>query len=271
VVLPGSALKRLEEVRAFHRSVVANRRAYLQSEMAAAGERMRKRDQDIALLDQRRAEIMRMLESKGALDQFQQLQREQARLDANVESLRLRFQAAEELESNKVELEIERRQIEGRLRLNLQEQSGQVEQAIRVFEEVSKSLYEDAGNLVLTPRLNGLEVEIKIQGQRSKGIQNMQIFCFDMMLMQLSAERKRGPGFLVHDSHLFDGVDERQVARALAVGAKKAAECGWQYIVTMNSDVLPSSFPDGFDLKEHILPTRLTDKVEDGGLFGIRF
>ena len=214
---------------------------------------------------------MRLLRTKGALDQFQQLQKELTRLDTTVESLRQRHRAALQLESSKVDLDIERGQLESRLRLNLQEQNDRVEEAIRVFEEISEALYEDAGNLLLTPTTNGLEIQIRIQGQSSKGIQNMQIFCLDMMLMTLASKRNLGPGFLVHDSHLFDGVDERQIAGALAVGAKQAAECGWQYFVTMNSDTLPRSYPDGFKIEQHILPVRLTDDREDGGLFGIRF
>ncbi len=66
-------------------------------------------------------------------------------------------------------------------------------------------------------------------GSRSKGIKNIQIFCFDMMLMRLCAERGTGPGFLVHDSHLFDGVDGRQIASALKVGAQTAKELGFHY------------------------------------------
>ncbi len=57
-----------------------------------------------------------------------------------------------------------------------------------------------------------------------------------MMLMRLSAKRGVSPQFLVHDSHLFDGVDGRQVASALKVGAETAAELGFQYVVTMNED-----------------------------------
>jgi uncharacterized protein YydD (DUF2326 family) len=77
----------------------------------------------------------------------------------------------------------------------------------------------------------------------------------------------------VHDSHLFDGVDERQVARALEIGAVMAMEYEFQYIVTMNSDAVPSQevFEKSFDLYQHVLPVRLTDATEDGGLFGVRF
>jgi uncharacterized protein YydD (DUF2326 family) len=92
-----------------------------------------------------------------------------------------------------------------------------------------------------------------------------------MMLMELCAERGIGPGFLIHDSHLFDGVDERQVAKALKIGLENAKRYNFQYIVTMNEDAVPESLPSDFDFEKYIVPTRLTDATEDGGLFGIRF
>jgi Uncharacterised protein conserved in bacteria (DUF2326) len=68
----------------------------------------------------------------------------------------------------------------------------------------------------------------------------------------------------------FDGVDERHVATALHVGATNAEKLGYQYIITMNSDTVPAKLPEDFDLSKHVLPIRLTDDTEDGGLFGIR-
>ncbi len=99
----------------------------------------------------------------------------------------------------------------------------------------------------------------------------MEIFCFDTMIMRLLAERKRGPGFLIHDSHLFDGVDERQVAAALSIGAASAAEFGYQYIVTLNSDDVAKIDPSIFDASSYILEPRLYDEQDTGGLFGFRF
>lgn len=99
----------------------------------------------------------------------------------------------------------------------------------------------------------------------------MQIFCFDMMLMRLCSKRGIGPGFLVHDSHLFDGVDGRQVISALKVGSEMAEEFGFQYIVTMNEDDAFKEKIAGFDLDQYVLPVVLTDAKEDGGLFGLRF
>jgi uncharacterized protein YydD (DUF2326 family) len=214
---------------------------------------------------------MNILRSHGALEQFAGLQGETGRLEAEVESLRQRFAAAEQLEGTKNELEIERNRLTLRLRRDFAEQKGRLGDAILAFEETSRRLYESAGRMTVDETSNGPVFQFPMQGSRSKGIKNMQIFCFDMMLMRLSAQRGIGPGFLVHDSHLFDGVDGRQVISALKVGAETARELGFQYIVTMNEDDAFKEKAEGFDLKDHVLPIVLTDAKEDGGLYGFRF
>lgn len=271
VALPGIVKRRYEDVKSFHQSVVRNRKDYLSSELEAAQLRIELRDSQKAQLDQRRAEIMGILRSHGALDQFLKLQGELGRLESEVESLRQRFEAAEQLEGTKNELEIERNRLTIRLRRDFAEQNDRLAEAIVAFEETSQRLYESAGSMTVDETSNGPMFKFPMQGQRSKGIKNMQIFCFDMMLMRLCHKRRIGPGFLIHDSHLFDGVDGRQVISALRLGSEISQELGFQYIVTMNEDDAFKETIEGFDLNDHVLPTRLTDATEDGGLFGIRF
>ncbi|EPX8933375.1 ABC-three component system protein [Morganella morganii] len=271
IVLPGLVKRRYEDVKSFHESVVRNRKDYLSSELEAAKLRIELRDSKKAQLDQRRGEILGILKSHGALEQFLKLQGELGRLESEVESLRQRFEAAEQLEGTKNELEIERNRLTIRLRRDFSEQKDRLAEAIVAFEETSQRLYESAGSMTVDETSNGPIFKFPMQGERSKGIKNMQIFCFDMMLMRLCAKRQMGPGFLIHDSHLFDGVDGRQVISALRLGSEIAQELGFQYIVTMNEDDAFKETIDGFDLNNHVLPTHLTDATEDGGLFGIRF
>ena len=271
VILPGLAVKRYDEVRSFHESVVRNRRDYLAGELEAAKLRVEQREQEKQGLVSRRAEIMNVLKSHGALDQFSKLQAAAARKEAEVENLRQRFEAAEQLAGTENELEIERNRLTLRLRRDFTEQKERLSEAILAFEMTSKQLYESAGSMTVEETSNGPVFQFPMQGSRSKGIKNMQIFCFDMMLMRLCAKRGIGPGFLVHDSHLFDGVDGRQVVSALKVGAETAGQLGFQYIVTMNEDDAFKEQIEGFDLKDYVLPVVLTDAREDGGLFGFRF
>ena len=224
-------------------------------------------------LDARRSEIMSVLNSAGALEHFTALQSELTRVEADAELLRQKYETAEALESGTLRLKAERNRLVERLRQDYAEEEEVIRDAILTFRRISSALYEDegAGSLTIAPTENGPEFDPRIPGAKSKGVNNMQIFCFDMMLVLLSLKRGRSPGFLVHDSHLFDGVDERQKGKALALGKALADEHGFQYIVTMNTDDLPREVPAGFDLSADALPVRLTDATEDGGLFGFRF
>lgn len=272
VVLPGTVGRRFEEVSQFHEAIVRNRQAHLSAEIAAAEERISARVAERIDLDRRRAQLMGILQSGGALEHYAKLQEEAGRAEANVEGLRQQLEIAERIESTKVQLEIERARLRQALQNDLHERSAVVNEAIVIFEELSQALYEQAGNLTIAATPNGPTFEVKIDAQRSKGITNMQIFCFDLMLAELATRRGIGPGFLIHDSHLFDGVDERQVAKALQLGADHAARVGFQYIVTMNSDVVPvDGFRGDFDVRSFMNPTRLTDAIDTGGLFGVRF
>ncbi|GMV42240.1 MAG: hypothetical protein AMXMBFR64_39560 [Myxococcales bacterium] len=273
VVLPELVQRRFEDVKVFHESVIRNRASYLRGELLAAQHRMAERAIEQRRLDDRRAEIMAILSSSGALEHFTALQGEVVRAEGDVELLRQRYDTAEALESGTLKLKMERARLQERLREDYAERVGVVDDAIITFQRISSALYEDeaAGSLTITPTENGPDFSIEIQGAKSRGVSNMQVFCFDMMLTLLSIKSGRSPGFLIHDSHLFDGVDERQVGKALALGAQLAEEYGFQYIVTMNTDAVPTEVPDGFRLEDYALPVRLSDATENGGLFGFRF
>ncbi len=272
VVMPELVRKRFDEVEQFHRTILENRRSHLSAEIGAAEARIAERDRLSLEQDRRRQQVMGVLRSGGALEHYTNLREELGRLEAEVQSVRQRLQTAETIESTKTEIDIERAQLLKALRDDIHERAAVVREAILTFEQLSESLYERAGSLTIADSSSGPTFDVHIDGQRSKGITNMQIFCFDMMLMEICQKQGRGPGFLIHDSHLFDGVDERQVAKALQLGAERAEASGFQYIVTMNSDALPKDgFRGKFKIRDHVLDTVLTDATETGGLFGLRF
>jgi uncharacterized protein YydD (DUF2326 family) len=273
ILLPDLVKKRFADVKGFHESVVKNRRAYLRAEMESAKRRIADRDAEKSKLDSRRSEVMNILKSSGALEHFLSLQGELSKAESHAEAIRQKYGSAEALESGGLKLKVERAHLVERLRQDYAEQEKVIEEAVLTFREISSRLYEDdkAGALTITPTDNGPEFDPHIPGEKSKGVNNMRIFCFDMMLVLLSLRRGRSPGFLIHDSHLFDGVDERQVGKALALGTELAGRHGFQYIVTMNTDAIPREVPAGFNVEDHTLQVRLTDSSEDGGLFGFRF
>jgi uncharacterized protein YydD (DUF2326 family) len=272
VELPGVALRRFEQVNRFYGSVIQNRRAHLQQEIAEARRRIADGDRRLERLSIERRNILKTLEGRGALDDFLKLQNELATLEASAATLRERFKAAEILEGESTQLEIDRANLKRRLQEDHKARNATLNAAILIIAETIGTLYGDrAGRFVVDASENGPEFRISIEGDRGGGISHMEVFCFDLTLFKIVSGRLGGPGFLLHDSHLFDGVDERQVAIALQLGQRAAGKKS-QYIVTMNSDIFDRlPLPDEVDRKKVVLSTRLSDETETGGLFGFRF
>lgn len=270
VVLPPASLKRFEDVRSFHESVITNRRAYLTAELTAAQQRILSRGKKIQHLETERQGAFMLLKSHGALDQFSKLQAEYGKRTAQLELLRKRFSAAEIIEGGLARIRIRRQELFLRLQQDYSEQRETLNKAIVAFEEISARLYTTPAKFTPTETNNGPLFKVDVQGERSPGISHMQIYCFDMMLSQIASSRGMGPGFLVHDSHLFDPVDSRQVGIALQVGEVLSEQTGVQYITTFNSDK-QMEFEGDFDRPQHLLAVQLTDATEIGGIFGFRF
>ena len=271
LVLPDHVLTTYDDVKIFHESVINNRKMYLEREVELAKERIAERQVRRAELDSRRSQLMQLLSSGGALDEFVALESEAARAEGEVRELERQYEIAERFENTKAQTGRRRQELLVQLKGDHNDRADRLSRAIVLFEQYSRRLYDQRrGSLIVRETLKGPEFDVEIAGKGSVGIDSMQILCFDFTLMTLLAERDSGPRFLIHDSHIFDGVDERQVAGALMLGAELADKLEFQYIVTLNSDSIPD-FPSSFDCYSYVNPVKLTDATEDGGLFGFRF
>lgn len=157
------------------------------------------------------------------------------------------------------------------LRHDRRERSNIVDTASRTFSEISERLYEHPGQLAISATESGLRFLPTTPGDGSAGVMSMEIFCFDLTLATLIHSRHEGPGFIIHDSHLFEPVDGRQFARALEIAADFSVDTGIQYIALLNSDELErAEYESGSDFSEYVIEEKLSD-TRDGGLFGQRF
>ncbi|WP_353077585.1 DUF2326 domain-containing protein [Flavobacterium sp.] len=76
-------------------------------------------------------------------------------------------------------------------------------------------------------------IEARIQDDSSDGINEVKIFCFDLLLLTMKKNHK--VKFLFHDSRLFSDMDTHQRFPALKL-ANKLGEQGFQYIASLNQD-----------------------------------
>ena len=273
LIFPEQVSRRLEEVEAFHRQILANRRDFLMKEIEQLDAQIR----DLALKEQElsiaRAKLMQVLETHHALEEFVSLNERLSQLKQKYEAILHETEQWKRLAEEIRKLKIQRLELVEKAQRDLEERSTVVEQAVTRFNANSEYLYSQPGLLAIEVTENGYRFQVDIPRSSSQGIGRMKVFCYDLMLIQIRADKKDQPGFLIHDSVIFDGVDERQVARALELAAQEAEEKGFQYICTLNSDTVPwHLFPEGMkDVFKQSIRLTLTDNSPHESLLGVRF
>ncbi|QXE34053.1 DUF2326 domain-containing protein [Streptomyces sp. GMY02] len=273
IALGDQVRRRFTEVQAFHESIVRNRRRYLNEELTSIEARLAARRSERERLGEELSLVLKTLKEGGALEALTALQQALAQKQASVEALKHRYEAAQALESSARQITAKRAELQQAMAADLDERPEQTREAILLFAEYARRLYGPGHEAYL--RINSgthsLKISPHLDRDGSLGIGSMVIFCFDLTISVIAHRHGRGPDFLVHDSHLFDGVDDRQVAAALTLAAEVAEVEGMQYIATLNSDDLNKARHRGFEPGWHVIEPLLTDASESGGLFGFRF
>ena len=271
IELPGLVVRRLEEVEIFHRRLIENRRDFLSNEIDRIRRDISSREILIGEKIEERASLLEVLQTHGALEEYTRLQELYLETVSNLNDIKKRIEELNRFEEGKSALKIEKERVLQRARSDYQERRVQANRAIDLFNTNSRFLYDAPGRLIIDVGDNGFQFKVEINRDGSEGIDNMKIFCYDLMLAQLWSERDPSPRILIHDSTIFDGVDERQVRLALEFADRESRRCGFQYICTLNSDMVPrSEFAADFDFNSFVR-LRLTDESDESGLLGILF
>lgn len=271
ISLPGVTLRRIEEVQAFHHSIIENRRGFLAAEVSRLRRDVLAREQIIKDKSNERATVMTVLHTHGALEEYTLIQRRHLDTVNEFNSVTSSIDNLKACETGLSQLKIDQEVLQQKARRDYDERRKIWEKAIELFNAFTERLYNVPGRLVIDVAATGFKFDVEIERSGSSGVGNMKVFCYDMTIASLWAEKSPSPRLLVHDSAIFDGVDERQRALALEVAAKESQAQRFQYICTLNSDEVPwSELSEDFDLRSFVRAT-LTDDSVNGSLLGLRF
>ena len=276
LVFSTQLVKQLEDVSEFHKIITENRKTYLDTEINRISRSITEDLEKIQNKTNERAELLSVLETHGALEEYTLMQNRHSRLKQNLEEVEKRIENYKRFQSMKSTLKIEKEELLQKMRQDYEERKAQIEQAISLFNKNSTTLYSDPGILSIDITESGYKFKIEIRRAQSQGVGYMKTFTYDLTLTDINVSKHKNPAdvFLIHDSTIFDGVDERQIARAMELAALSCEEHGFQYICTMNSDMVPrNDFSDEFgnDFDKKYVRAVFTDATEDGGILGFRF
>ncbi len=260
----------LEEAKGFHKAIVQNRKHFLETEIVQLKNALSSNEENIEATSGKRAELLQLLETHGALEEFSVLQERVVEKKGQLEVIRNKISNIREMAQHKKEIKASKIELETKLQRDYEQDRTEWEKAVVLFNENSQALYDEPGNLIINTTDNGYKLDVEIHKSSSEGIGKMKIFCYDLMLVELMNQRS-GIDFLFHDSSIFDGVDSRQRALALMHANRKALENKFQYICALNSDMIPSDdFDERFIIGEFVRLTLKDQKPEDA-ILGFHF
>lgn len=268
-VFAESALRSVEEVSAFHAQVYQNRAAFLSGEMERLRAAIDERSRRIDAASSTKSLILRTLEASGALETLVELQRSTSEMSADLEALKAKIDERKRFDRRKDELTAHIGSVRSLLKQDLDERRALVDEAIELFAEYTRILYGKPGRLGVDIKDAGYKLSFAIDRQGSDGVDQMVVFCFDLVVATLQARRAGKFGTLIHDSSLFADVDPRQYGLALQLAFHTSAREGFQYICCLNAGALPTDHLGDLDLRQ-LIRLYLTDDGPEGRLLGIR-
>ena len=271
LVFPNAVCRTLSEANQFHERIIKNRRAFLETEIERLERDIEDREEQIKSLTETRASSLEILQTHGAIQELTKLQERNVELRGSLDRVRAKIQEIKELKTHKRDLQVSKTELAKIAEHDYDERQEGWSKAVLLFNDHSRALYNSPGKLVIDIGDSGYKYRVEIDRGGSEGIGKMKIFCFDLMLLQISQKESKRIDFLVHDSVIQDGVDSRQTALALERVSRITQDAGTQYICTLNSDMIPKSdFSSGFNYKKYVR-LELTDRTQSGSLLGIKF
>lgn len=264
-------INRLGDVEQFHKSIIKNRKEYLTNETKRVNKEIVDISAEVEILSNKRAGIFTILETHSALDEYSLMQTRYNQVNAKLENVKDALERLNKFQESKSNLKIKLEELLQNSRLDLKESFAVTDKALSLFNQYSKFLYNNAGTLSVTVEKSGYKYKVDIKSSQSQGINYMKVFCYDLTFTAIQASFSKSL-FLIHDSTIFDGVDERQVAKALELAYEESKSKDYQYICTLNSDNIPKSdfsenFKAVFDASVRLI---LTDGNEKGSLLGFK-
>ncbi|MEU4840061.1 DUF2326 domain-containing protein [Nocardia testacea] len=272
IIFGDSLVHSIEKIVEFHADVARNRRVYLNSEVTRIEQSQAEKRELLQRLEDQRKSDLSLLESHGALDEFAQLQQRLGSAAALTETLTQQIEELRDIRKGKAALKVAQVDLQQRTAMDVEQRVSSIASIFEEFSETFEESYGEPADLVVDVGEAGYQFRVSLPRQGSHGVGKFGIFAYDLAIANSWARSGHGPGFLAHDSIVFDGVDERQKASAIRRAIRSSTEFGFQYLLTINSDDLPVSELAELQVDvSQLTVMTLTDASPAGRLLGLRF
>ncbi|MGI2111871.1 DUF2326 domain-containing protein [Shewanella frigidimarina] len=234
---PDKVAVRLKDAQDFHIRIQEARKDRLKDQISELRENNKYLQTKLANIEAMRDKILKDLDSKGALEEYNSIGERIRTLDADIAELTSYQTLLAKFEKDKAKLELDKATVKAESVKYLEEQKVKLKDVETKFRSFVKRFYTDHGGRLSVTNSKDAQylynIEPHIHKDGSQGVNEVKIFCYDLLLFSLNPNAL---GFLAHDSCIFSGMDPRQKATMFKVVLEAVNQSGLQYFVNMNKD-----------------------------------
>lgn len=237
--------KQLDEVIAFRKTLADNRKKFLIRSEKVVEEEIESVEIKINNLEQKRKELYKLLDEKGALDSIKNTYKSLLGIKVDQQSNKKYLEELEDIGDKISYYDVEISKKVREINESLKENRDKLDRLRLLFKEIVKNILpseKDSETAFFDidstlDKRSPLNLKISIPASDALGKMLLQLVVYDLMvMMNLAIEDRDIPRFLIHDG-AFHGITRKSVHRTLKflqseinLGSK------FQYIVTFNED-----------------------------------
>ncbi len=243
---------RLEQAENFHLNIQKARKTRLKEEVLELIDKNNIINQKLDIIEAKRDKLLKDLDSSGALEEYNSIVERIRTIDKDISELTSYQTVLTQFEKDKARLELDKAVIKDESITFLAENKGHLDDIESMFRDLVKRFYRGyGGSFKVTNSKNAqylYDIEPHIPKDGSQGINEVKIFCYDMLLVALNPNLI---GFIAHDSCIFSGVDPRQVATMFKVVLEMVKQHDLQYFVNINKNTYDALLNDDASKEIH--------------------
>jgi len=270
--------KRLEDAQNFHNKLILNRKNRIKVEIEELTIQQQELNNKIDKLSIKRDEKLRLLNNRGALEEYHAIEEKIKELYKEIEKLTKYEKLLSEFKKDKSELDVQSSIIKQKSIFYLEKEKEYIEKLEDDFRTIVKKFYDNhGGSLKIKDTKTAkylYDILIDIDGDGGQSVGNVGIFCYDVLLYQ---KNKNILNFMAHDGVIFSEMDGRQKAIIFKTIIELINENDLQYFINIGEDSLEMVLKQDIltdkekeFIQNHII-LELYDKAPEHRFFGEAF
>ena len=254
---------RLDAANEFHLKLMKSRVDRFEAEINSLKVESEQLHHDLIIKEKHRDSILKDLDSKGALEEYNSINERIRTIEEEVRDLEKYKTILEGFKNDESGLDLDNARIKADGIKYLTKSKDYLDSLENKFREIVKRFYKNHGGALKITNSKDAKylynIDVHIPRDGSQGVNEVKIFCYDFLAYKLNPDLL---GFVAHDGCIFSEMDPRQKSMIFKVALEEIHNNDLQYFVNIGESSLNEILDE--DNKIKILTDEEKKEVEEG-------